>query len=180
MNKKRKFIIITLILIFLVVVCRLILFYSDISIGNLDFAAKYHSYTKEVDGSQEMYIIVKNRYIVKFNKYNVKNNATININMDTNCEFAISLEANSTLAAQWYLLNDSSKNHLRYLGSDFINPVNYGMNWKQTCGDSNRRKNMYYKSIKKGVNKLKFVYGGINPISNKPNGFHFILNINVK
>jgi predicted secreted protein len=180
MRRKKKYILITLISIFIVFSCRLFLYYSDISIGNFDLATKYHRFIHPINGSQNTYIIVKNGYMAKFNNYNVNNYTTININMDKNCEFAVSLEANATLGAQWYLLNNSYWNNFKYQGFDLIEPVSYGIKWEITCGDSNRRENMYFKPIKKGTNKLQFVYGGINPISNKPTGFHFTLNINVK
>lgn len=130
----------------------------NINFGGGVWLAKHHYYVSATDGTENVYVIVKDGWLLKFKKYNINKNGSININIPKNSAFILSLPANVTRSCTWEMLNTPSPNIMKYLGNSYVEPPKYKIHFTQLKGESSSRQNLSFKSLDKGTDKLDLSY----------------------
>lgn len=152
-------------------------FYSNtvIKLCFRDLWLENHKYINPIDGSENIYIIIDNKGLLKFHQYNINNNDSINITIPKNSKFIISLYENSAITAKWDIINELNPNVIKFIEYKKINP--FEINPKKRDGQSNSRNFMYFQSGNEGEGTINLGYRHID--ENEDNYFTK-LKLNIK
>ena len=130
----------------------------NINLGEGTWWIKHHYYVNATNGTKNVYVIVKDGWLLKFKKYNINKNGSISIKIPKNSEFILSLHANVTIAYNWEILSNSEPSIIEYLGGSYVEPPEYNIHFRQLKGESPRRQNLWFKSLNKGSSNLSLRY----------------------
>lgn len=137
---------------------------------------KHHHYVNPTDGTKNIYVVVKDGWLLKFKKYNISEKGSININIPKNSEFILSLHANVTIAYRWDILGSTAPKIIEYLGDSYVEPHDYKIHFRQLKGESPRRQNLWFKSLDKGADKLDLRYRHNETPQNE---YHYDITVNL-
>ncbi|AAK81613.1 hypothetical protein BJV85_000207 [Clostridium acetobutylicum] len=111
----------------------------------------------------------------KIKKYTVTNNSFVNINVDTNKMFVISLHESSIICAKWRLQNSMDNSNVELLKNKRMNiPFK---NSNDLVGIDYTRRNFYFTTLKKGFQAITFKY--VNRNASVSECFTVTINLNI-
>jgi len=108
-------------------------------------------------------------------KYECTNNGVMNISIEENTNFVISLHANSIISYDWNIKNNIDNSVLKFEKKTKLK-VPF-QNHKQLIGVNNDRQNFYFKTLKKGNQNIILKYEHIG--YSEPEYFQIKVNLNI-
>jgi predicted secreted protein len=131
----------------------------NINIGGIKWWVEHHNYSYTKDDTKNIYIIIKDGVFIKYKKYNVTRTGEISIEIPKTSEFVVSLDSNSTISYEWDIINKVNSDKVKFERSDYMEPYSILSNIKRVKdGESRERKNLYFKTVDSGNEKIKLKY----------------------
>ncbi|WP_291579346.1 hypothetical protein [Clostridium sp. UBA6640] len=140
-----------------------------------DLWLENHKYLNPIDSSENIYIIIDNKGLLKFHQYNINNDDSINITIPKSSKFIISLYENSTITAKWDIINELNPNVIKFIEYKKINP--FEINPKKREGQSNSRKFMYFQLGNEGEGIINL---GYKHIDENEDNYYTKVRLNIK
>lgn len=128
-----------------------------LNIGEANVWINHHHYANASDGTKNIYVITKTKFLLKFQRAKVSSNDSMHVVVPKDTSFIVSLPANETVASRWEVLNQPPI----YLGYEYVNPSVFNVGIDKKTGESARRENMVFKATEEGTQDITLKYMGI-------------------